>query len=741
MELTRTLEAELDNLQASLPEGMRIEQDLMRQADFIEVAVENLNGALRDGTLLVIAVTVVFLANLRAAAITLLAIPLSLLAAVIGLRLADLSINSMTLGGLAIAVGALVDDAIIDVENILRRLKENAQRPETERRPTLDVVYGASREIRQSIVLATVIVMLVFVPLFFLGGVEGRLLQPLGLAYLVALFASLVVALTVTPVLSLYLLPNLRSVREGHEPGFVRGMKSHYRRAVPHILDYRTAIFTVAGGLLIAAGLSVTQMGRTFLPEFNEGALVVSAVTLPGTSLQASDRLGAALERLLLEVQEVVSTARRTGRAERDEHVQGVESAEIDVKLRQSDRPREVVLQEIRDRLSLLPGTNVTIGQPISHRIDHMLSGTRTNIAVKIFGDDLGELRRIGRQVQAAMGNIPGIVDLSVEQQTDIPTARVRFEYPALARYGIQAGQAAAALETALAGREVARILDGPVAVPLVVRYPHADDPDLEAIRNTLLGTPTGAMVPIAAVADVREDRGPNFISRENVQRKITVMSNVAGRDLGSVVADVQRQVADAVSLPAGYRIEYGGQFQSSQQASRLLLWLSLVVIVATFFILAAVFRSTGTAALIMVNVPLALIGGTVGVFVSGGVLSVASMIGLIALLGIATRNGIMLISHIEHLRNEEGMLDIRQAVIQGATDRLVPILMTALSTGLALVPVALGAGEPGSEIQAPMATVIIFGLLSSTALNMLVVPAAYYAMQTQPSSANRLTA
>ena len=432
LELTRTLEGELDNIQAALPEGVRIEQNLMRQADFIELAVANLNTALRDGTLLVVAVTVLFLVNLRAAGITLMAIPLSLLAAVIGLRIAGLTINSMTLGGLAIAIGALVDDAIVDVENILRRLKENMQRPEGDRRPALEVVYLASREIRGSIVFATIIVMLVFVPLFFLGDVEGRLLQPLGLAYLIALFASLVVALTITPVLSSYLLPQLRSVREGREPGLVRWMKTRYGRALPRVLDHTTAVFVIAGVLLVAAGLSVTRMGRAFLPEFNEGALAISAVTLPGTSLEASDRLGATLERLLLEVPEVVSTARRTGRAERDEHVQGVESAEIDVKLREGNRPHGVVLQEIRDRLSLLPGTNVTIGQPISHRIDHMLSGTRANIAVKIFGEDLNELRRIGQRVQAAMRNISGVVDLSVEQQTDIPTVRVQFDRPAL---------------------------------------------------------------------------------------------------------------------------------------------------------------------------------------------------------------------------------------------------------------------------------------------------------------------
>jgi CzcA family heavy metal efflux pump len=736
LQLTRTLDEAFENIQATLPQGVRIERDVMRQADFIEVALSNLNAALRDGTILVILVALVFLANLRAAGITLVAIPLSLVAAVIGLRIADLSINSMTLGGLAIAIGALVDDAIIDVENILRRLRENATRPEAERKPVLEVVYQASKEIRGSIVFATIIVMLVFLPLFFLADVEGRLLQPLGLAYLIALFASLVVALTVTPVLSYYLLPHLRSVREGHEPAVSRWLKRHYGRSVPWTLDQRNTVFAGAAILLILAGLSFPLMGRAFLPEFNEGALVISAVTLPGTSLQASDQLGAALERQLQRVPEVISSARRTGRAERDEHVQGVESAEIDVKLRESDRSRDEILEDIRARLSLLPGVNVTIGQPISHRIDHMLSGTRANIAIKIFGEDLQELRDIGAQVQKAVQGVEGLVDLSVEQQTDIPTVRVNFDRTALGRYGLQSGVAAEALETALVGREVGQILDGQIAVPLVIRYPQADRPDLDAIRDTPLRTASGGRVPVSAVADVREDRSPNFISRENVQRKITVSANVAGRDLGSVVEDVQSAVASGVKLPTGYRVEYGGQFESSEQAASLLLWLSIAVILAMFFILAAAFASGGLAALIMVNLPLALIGGIAGVFVSGGVLSVASIIGLIALLGIAVRNGIMLVSHIEYLRHEEGVTDLRQAVVQGSIDRVVPISMTALCTGLALVPVALGAGEPGNEIQAPMATVIIFGLISSTALNMLVVPAAYYALHRRRAAA-----
>jgi CzcA family heavy metal efflux pump len=573
LQLTRILDGVFDDIQATLPEGVRIERDVMRQADFIEVALANLTSALRDGALLVVLVTIVFLANLRAAGITLMAIPLSLLAAVIAFRLTGLTINSMTLGGLAIAIGALVDDAIVDVENILRRLRENAQRPEAERRAVLEVVYLASKEIRRSIVFATLVVILVFLPLFFLADIEGRLLRPLGFAFLIALFASLVVALTVTPVLSSYLLPRLRSVREAVEPRFARWLKRQYGRTLPLVLDYRLAVLAGAGILLVLTLVTLPRMGRAFLPEFNEGALAISAVTVPGTSLEASDELGRSLERLLQNVPEVVSTARRTGRAERDEHVQGVESAEIDVRLRESERTREEVLEDVRSRLALLPGVNVTVGQPISHRIDHMLSGTRANIAIKVFGDDLHELRAIGERVQAAVAPIPGLVDLSVEQQTDIPTVRVHFDRAALGRYGLQAGVAAEALETALVGREVGRILDRQVAVPLVVRYPAADAPDLEAIRATPLRSATGGRIPVEAVAQVSIDRSPNFISRENVQRKITVSGNVAGRDLGSVVADARRARGGPPAAWLSHRVRRAVREQRAGVAAAVVAW------------------------------------------------------------------------------------------------------------------------------------------------------------------------
>jgi CzcA family heavy metal efflux pump len=728
LELTRRLDATLDEIQRSLPSGMKIDKQVFRQADFIERSLENLTKALRDGAILVVIVVVLFLMNVRAAMITLLAIPVSLLTAVLAMNWFGFTINSMSLGGLAIAIGELVDDAIIDVENVMRRLRENTQKPEAERLPALEVIYRASSEIRSSVVFATVIVVLVFLPLFALSSVEGRLLTPLAFAYIVSLTASLAVALTVTPALCSFLLPNARSILKGHEPWLVTQLKRMYRPALNWSLDHPISVVIPSILVIIASGVALSRTGRAFLPEFNEGTLTISAVTLPGTSLADSDNLGRGLERILLGIPEVVSTARRTGRAELDEHVQGVESAELDVTLRMKDRPKAEVLNEIRERVTLLPGMNVTVGQPISHRIDHMLSGTRANIAVKVFGDDLVLLRSLARQIETAMKGINGVVDLSVEQQTDIPTVRVRVRPEDAARFGLQPGDVATKIQTAFVGIEVNRILEGQISFPLVVRYPETRLEDLAVIGKTLIDSPSGAKVPLDSVADVYEDRSPNFISREGVQRKIVVQCNVSGRDLLGVVNEIEAAVGAQVRLPQGYRVEYGGQFESEAEASRRLLVLGGGVIVAILLILATAFHSTRDALIIMLNLPLALVGGVAGVYFAGGVLSVASIIGFITLFGIATRNGIMLVAHIRHLQEVEGVTDLRHAVAVGATERLAPILMTALAAGLALVPIAAGMGKPGSEIQAPMAMVILFGLLSSTALNMVVVPAVYYA-------------
>jgi CzcA family heavy metal efflux pump len=726
LELTRRLDAVLDEIQASLPEGMEIDRHIFRQADFIETAVRNVVAALREGAVLVVAVVLLFLAGLRPTAITVLAIPLSLVVAILAMKALGTTINTMTLGGMAIAVGALVDDAIIDVENVVRRLRGNAALPPGQRVPILSVVFAASREIRSSIVYATVIIILVFLPLFFLSGVEGRLLEPLGFAYIVSLAASLLVALTVTPALCSLVLPTSRAVRRGHEGAVVAWLQRAYRPLLAAVMPRWKVVSLVSLALLAGSGFALSRAGQAFLPDFNEGTLTLSAVTMPGTSLAESNRLGRLVEQTLLTHPEVQATARRTGRAELDEHALGVNSAEIDVGLRMGERSKEDFLAALRRDLAAIPGMNVIIGQPISHRIDHMLSGTRANVAVKLFGQDLVQLTSLARQVQAAMQAVPGVVDLSLEQQPDIPLLTVRFDRAAIARHGLTVAGVAETIETAFQGQAVSRVIEGKAAFDLVVRYGPEALEDLEAVRGTLLTTPGGAQVPLHALAEIRRDRGPSAISREDVQRKVVVQCNVAGGDLRGVVNAVQRAVQASVSLPPGVHVEYGGQFESAEAASRTLLALSLVVVVGIFLLLFVALNSARDAALVMVNLPLALLGGVAGVWLSGGVLSVASMIGFITLFGIATRNGLMLILHVRHLVEHEGVTDAAQAVARGALERLSPILMTALAAGLALIPLALSSGQAGSEIQSPMAVVILCGLLTSTALNMLVVPALY---------------
>jgi CzcA family heavy metal efflux pump len=726
IEVTERLDRELDRLQAELPAGITIDRRIFRQADFIQVAVDNVIAALRDGGVLVILVVLFFLANVRAAAITLTAIPLSLAAAVLVLRGFDATINTMTLGGLAIAIGALVDDAIIDVENVVRRLRENYARPPEERLPAALIVRDATLEIRPSIVFATVVIVLVFLPVFGLSGVEGRLLTPLAVAYIVALVASLLVAIIVTPALCYAFLPGTAAVRRGHDGWLARQLKARFARDLPRALDHPRLVMAVCGMLLAIAAVAALRFGTAFLPDFHEGSLTISVNTLPGTSLDKSDEIGRRVEQILLAQPEVIATARRQGRAEYDEHVQGVEAAEIDVGLRDTERPREELLAELRRRFSLLPGTNVALGQPISHRIDHMLSGTRANIAVKVFGDDLPTLRRLGEGVRDVMQTVPGAADVSLEQQMEVPVVRFVLNRDAIARYGLKTGAVAEAIETSFAGTTVGRVFDRSSAFDLVVKLAPSASADFERIADLPIDTPGGGIVPIRVLADVRRETGPNMILRENVQRRIVVSSNVAGRDLGSVVADIQEAVAQTVPMPAGYRVEYGGQFESQQSASERLLVLGAAAIVGVYVILVLAFGNSRDALLIMLNLPLALIGGVVGVFLAGGVLSVASMIGFITLFGIATRNGIMLVSHIRHLIEEEGVTDLRQAVERAAHERVVPILMTAMAAGLALIPLALAGGESGSEIQTPMAIVILCGLTTSTLLNMVVVPTLY---------------
>jgi CzcA family heavy metal efflux pump len=721
--LTERLDTVLADLQATLPADMRIATDAFRQADFIEVAIDNLAAALRDGAILVIAIMFVFLLSARATGIALLAIPLSLLTAVLLIRWLGGSLNTMTLGGMAIALGALVDDAIIVVENIVRRLRENAALSVAARRGPARVVFDATREIEGSIVFATLIIILVFLPLFFLSGVEGRLLEPLGFAYVVSLAASLLVALTVTPVLCLLALPGSRTAHADHDSRLIAGLKRAYRPMLAAALAHWRALAAGALLLLAAAGAGLALAGRGFLPEFNEGSLTVSAVTLPGTSLETSDAIGAQVERILLEQPEVVATARRTGRAELDPHAQQVFASEIDVTLEMGGRSKEALLVALRRQFAAVPGTNVVIGQPISHRIDHMLSGTRANIAVKIIGDDLFELRRLGGQIERLVRDVPGAADVAMEQQAEIPFVSVRFDRPALASYGMTVREAAEALEIVFGGTAVGRILEGQASFDLVVRFPPQARDNLETVRETMITAPSGAVLPFAALADIRRERGPNTITRENVQRKLVVMANVADRDLISVVADIRQAIAANVTLPYGYHVEFGGQFESAESATERLLLLGAVVIAGIFLLLVTAFHSARDAALVMLNLPLALIGGVAGVWATGGVVTIASMIGFITLFGIATRNGVILVDHVRRLMQDAG-LTLEAAVRRGAEERLVPILMTALATALALVPLALASGQPGSEIQSPMAVVILWGLVSSTLLNMLVVPA-----------------
>jgi CzcA family heavy metal efflux pump len=726
LELTKRLDSVLADIKSKLPKGMSLKTDIFRQADFIEVSVRNVRTALFEGVVFVTVIVLLFLANFRATVITLTAIPLSLLAAVLTLKWLGGTINTMTLGGMAIAVGALVDDAVIDVENVFRRLRENRRLTDGERRSIWQVVFDASVEIRSSIVFATLIIALVFVPIFFLGGVEGRLLRPLGMAYLVALLASLVVAITVTPALCYLLLPGSRAVAAEHEPRFAASLKRRYAPLLDTALA-RPWLFAIpAIAILIVALVATKWMGRAFLPEFNEGSLTISAVTLPGTSLPQSDELGRVVEKTLLDFPEVVSVARRTGRAELDEHAQGVESSELDVSIRLKDVRKAEFLQRLRDALSTVPGMNITIGQPISHRIDHMLSGTRANVAVKIFGSDLYRLRALAEQARAAMQGVGGVVDLSVEQQTEVPVLNVKFDRPAIARHGLMIADVGQTLEAALQGVKASRVLEGQSSFDLVVRLSGKEDWKLRTLGDVLVDTPGGAKVPLRSVADVRKDTGPNQILREGVERKIVVQCNVAGRDVTSVVRDIQRQVNPILAGAIGYRVEYAGQFESAAEASRTLTLVSIAVVLGIGFLLYLAFGSGRDATLIMINLPLALIGGVAGVFASGGVLSVASLIGFITVFGIATRNGIMLVSHIRHLQEHEGVTDFHEAVRRGAIERLVPILMTALAAGLALIPLALAGEKPGNEIQKPMAVVILFGLLTSMLLNMLIVPALY---------------
>ena len=721
LELTERIDQELTDIEQSLPAGMEINRDIFRQASFISTAVGNVMEALRDGAILVVLILFLFLWSFRTTFISVVAIPLSLITAVFALKMLDITINTMTLGGMAIAIGALVDDAVIVVENVFRRLRENLRKPQEERTPVSTVVFEASKEILTSIVIATLIIIVVFLPLLFLSGVEGRMLRPLGLAYMVSILASLVVALTVTPALSAYLLTRSKAIEKKEETWIVRTLKRAYAATLHPALRHPRLIMTCTATLAIASLAILPFLGRSFLPEFQEGSLVISALTIPGTSLDESDALGQRIERILLAHPAVVETARRTGRAELDEHAQGVNAAEIDARLDLDNYELDAILEELRADLAAVPGTEITIGQPIGHRIDHMLSGTRASIAVKIFGPDLYELRRLAREIESLAEGVEGTVDVAAEQQADVPQIRVEMHRPAMARFGVTPEHLAEAVDVAFAGEAVSQVLEGQRAFDLVVRFAPEYRGSLEAVRNARVNTPVGSFVTLTTLADVRFDMGPNAISREDVQRKIVVQSNVAGRDVGSVVEDIRERVQADVDLPPGYYIEYGGQFEAAGDATQTIGLMSLLSLAAIFLFLFVEFGSVRQVLLVMVNLPLALVGGVLAVWLTGGVLNVATLVGFITLFGIAIRNGILMVSHYRHLL-EEGV-PLFQAVVRGSMERLSPIMMTALTAGLALLPLALSGGEPGNEIQSPMAIVVLGGILTSLALNMVVVP------------------
>ena len=724
LELTEKLDASLADLQKSLPADVHISTDIFRQSRFIDSSINNVKNSLVEGSLFVIVVLFLFLMNVRTTAISLVAMPLSLLVSIVVLHFLGLTINTMSLGGLAIAIGSLVDDAIVDVENVYKRIRENRLLPIGEQRPTLDVVFDASREVRMPILNSTLIIVVSFVPLFFLTGMEGRMLVPLGIAFIVALFASTVVALTLTPVLCSYLLDRREPGKKPEQDSPVaRKLRAVYRVALEAAISHRKYVLGVTFILFaLSLGLFFT-LGRSFLPPFNEGSFTINVSTLPGISLEESDNIGRRAEELLLQVPEIQTVARKTGRAELDEHALGVNVSEIEAPFELGERTRDEVTEDVRRRLSSISGANIEIGQPISHRIDAMLSGTEANIAIKLFGTDLNRLFSLGNEVKEAVEGIEGLVDLKVEQQIERPQLTITPRRDLLAKYGIPLPEFGEYVNVMLAGEAVSQVYDDGKYFDLTVKASNDSRESMEAIRNMMIDA-GGQKIPLSYVADIRSAAGPNTINRENVQRKVVVSANVAGRDLRGVVNDIQKAVSERITLPEGYHVEYGGQFESEQAASRTLLFTSAMSILVIFLLLYNEFKDARESGVVLLNLPLALIGGVLILRLTSGEISIPAIIGFISLFGIATRNGMLLISHYTQLRSE-GM-PLYRAVVQGSLDRLNPILMTALSSALALIPLAINGDLPGNEIQSPMATVILGGLLSSTFLNGFIIPIMY---------------
>ena len=729
LELSEEINRALHNMQEALPADVEIRNNIFEQAHFILTAVNNVRKVMIEGGFFVIIILFVFLMNYRTTIISVLAIPLSLLVAVLFMRWLNITINTMTLGGMTIAIGSLVDDAIIDVENVYKRLRQNIKLPKDKRRSNLLVIYEASVEIRSSILNATLIIIVAFIPLFFLSGMEGRMLKPLGIAYMVSLLASLLVAVTLIPVLSSFMLTNEKRLKRHQEGSKVENyLKSIYVRSLNKILQYSKMVVYASAILVVLAIVIMTQFGRSFLPPFNEGSLTINTTTLPGISLEESNKIGKHSEEVLLKIPEIITTSRRTGRAELAEHAFGVNVSEIDAPFSLKDRSRSDFLKDVRTRLGQIKGITVEVGQPISHRIDAMLSGSKANIAIKLFGTDLNEMFRIANEIKEEIGDIEGIGDLSVEQQIEIPQIQIKPNREMLARYGIPVNHFLEFVSTAFGGEKISDVFENEKSFDLVLRF---DDPfrdNSDAIRNALLDSRDGKKIPLYYVADIKSTYGPNTVSRENVHRKIVVSVNVADRDVHGVVTDIRKRIDDHIQLPENYRIEYGGQFESESAASRILLMASLGALLIIFMILYIEFQNARLTGIILTNLPLALIGGVLAVWFSSNVLSIPAIIGFITLFGIATRNGILLISRYQSLNEKK--TDLKEIITEGSADRLNPILMTALTAALALFPLALGGEKPGNEIQSPMAIVILGGLLSSTLLNIYVVPVIYFLLQ-----------
>lgn len=725
IELTEKLDAVMADLQKNLPSDVHVSTDIFRQSRFIDSSINNVKNSLFEGSFFVIIVLFLFLMNVRTTVISLVALPLSLLVSILTLHYLGLTINTMSLGGMAIAIGSLVDDAIVDVENVYKRLRQNRLLPVEQQRPTKDVVFDASREVRMPILNSTLIIVVSFVPLFFLTGMEGRMLVPLGIAFIVALFASTVVALTLTPVLCSYLLD-----RKGEKPTqdawVARKLRGVYEKALLFSIHHKQAVLgSTIVVFVVALGLFFT-LGRSFLPPFNEGSFTINVSSLPGISLEESDKIGRRAEELLLQVPEIQTVARKTGRAELDEHALGVNVSEIEAPFELKDRSRAEVMNDVREKLSTISGANIEIGQPISHRIDAMLSGTEANIAIKLFGTDLNRMFQIGNQIKDAVKGIEGLVDLKVEQQIERPQLTITPKRDILAKFGIPLPEFQEYVNVMLGGEVVSQVYDDGKTFDLTVKTSDESRATMDDIRNLMIDA-NGTKVPLSYVAEIRSAAGPNTINRENVRRKIVISANVSERDLRGVVNDIQQAVNEKIVLPEGYHIEYGGQFESEQAASRTLLLTSLMSLLVIFLLLYHEFKDARESGVVMINLPLALIGGVFILCLTSGEISIPAIIGFISLFGIATRNGMLLISHYTQLRSE-GMA-LQQAVVQGSLDRLNPILMTALSSALALIPLAVNGDLPGNEIQSPMATVILGGLLSSTFLNGFIIPIIYLLM------------